>query len=319
MEEEEYTVISVAIATYNGEKYIEKQLKSILEQSIEVDEVIICDDKSTDDTVDVIRKFIKNNKLFNKWKIWINEKNLGYIRNFIKAITLTKGDYIFLSDQDDIFYPNKFKTMIEYFEKNPQCVLLNANYEIIDEKGDVNENFRTLSRNKRISKVDKIDFRKWLYESSFPGFSMGVRACLRDKIANANLEGCYGHDQLIGLLAINMDGNYRMNEVLSGYRIHSENTTGGKNVLNNYSITMRIEQKEKEQKEYKQLRRMIEVNNIKNIDYHFLDMREKELKKRIKLLEKRKIFGLFIMLITSKAYPKGTILGDCLYLIRGKK
>ena len=51
-------MISVAIATYNGEKYIEKQLKSILEQSIEVDEVIICDDKSTDDTVDVIRKFI---------------------------------------------------------------------------------------------------------------------------------------------------------------------------------------------------------------------------------------------------------------------
>ena len=311
-------MVSVAMATYNGEKYIEKQLESICNQSIIVDEVVICDDGSNDNTVEIIKKFVEKNKLEKKWQIIVNDKKLGFVGNFIKAISLTKGDYIFLADQDDIFYSCKFKKMLEYFSKNKKCVLLNANYEIIDEEGNVSENIRTRARKKRTHKIEKIDFQEWLYESAFPGFSMGFRACVREKLINANIDDCYGHDQLIGLIAINEDGNYRMSDILSGYRIHSNNTTGGKKLVNNYSISNRIEQKTKERAEYKKLRKMIDANNIQNVDMNFLDLRESELEKRIEYLKRHSIRGGIKMLINSKAYPKGTILGDCICMIRGR-
>lgn len=73
--------ISVALATYNGEKYIEKQLDSIRNQTIKPDEVVIVDDKSSDRTVALINEFIAVNNLVN-WKLFVNEKNVGYRKNF---------------------------------------------------------------------------------------------------------------------------------------------------------------------------------------------------------------------------------------------
>lgn len=311
-------MISVAMATYNGEKYIKKQLESIYNQTKKADEVIICDDMSTDDTVKIVQKFINDNNLKKSWKIIVNDKNLGYIKNFIKAISLTKGDYIFLSDQDDIFYLNKFEVMVEILKKNPKCILLNGDFENIDENGKKIKSVRTCSRYKRKTGLKKIDFRNWLYQSSFPGFSMCFKSVIREKLIDINLDYCYGHDQLIGLLAISEDGNYITNNILSGYRIHFDNTTGGKNIMNNYSISKRIEVKKKEFFEYEKLRNLIKDNKIHNIDYEFLDLREKELKKRIYYLQKGNILGLVRMLFFSKAYPKNTIIGDCLYLLRGK-
>ena len=199
-------MISVAMATYNGEKYIGKQIESLYKQTCPADEVIICDDQSSDSTVEIINKFICENHLSGKWRVIVNEKRLGFIKNFVKAISLTSGDFIFLSDQDDIFYPNKFQVMTEAFRNNPQCILLNANYEIIDENGNVSENFRSRSRKKRSEGLEKIGFKEWLFESAFPGFSMGFRACIREIIVDSNIEECYGHDQLIGLIAISKGG-----------------------------------------------------------------------------------------------------------------
>ena len=310
-------MISVAMATYNGEKYIRKQIESIYKQSYPVDEVIICDDQSNDNTVKIINRFIYENHLSKKWKVVVNEKQLGFVKNFIKAISLTTGEFVFLSDQDDIFYQNKFQVMMDFFRNNPQCILLNANYEIIDENGRVSENFRSRSRKKRKHCVEQIEFREWLFESAFPGFSMGFRACIREKIVNSNIEDCYGHDQIIGLIAIDQKGNYRMGDVLSGYRIHYKNTTGGINVMSNYSISKRIEQKEKERTEYKRMENLIKKNGIQNIDYEFFSQREKELEKRIKLLKERNLWGEVLLLFKAKTYPKGTIMGDCICLIRG--
>ena len=85
--------ISVAIASYNGGRFIEKQLDSILKQTRPVDEVIICDDGSTDNTVEICRNFIEKNSLTN-WEISVNPKNVGYCFNFYGAIAKTKGDII---------------------------------------------------------------------------------------------------------------------------------------------------------------------------------------------------------------------------------
>ena len=95
-------MISVAMTTYNGEQYIKEQLTSIIHQSRQVNEIIICDDCSKDHTPEIIQSFQNQYKDINI-KLYINEKNVGYRDNFKKAISLCSGDYIFISDQDDIW------------------------------------------------------------------------------------------------------------------------------------------------------------------------------------------------------------------------
>jgi len=127
-------MVSVCIATYNGEKYIKEQLDSILCQLSEDDEVIISDDGSTDATLEIINS-IRDDRI----KLFINEENFGYTRNFEKALNLVKGDIIFLSDQDDIWCPNKVKIYLHYFGDydilvsdailiNEQGMVLNASF-----------------------------------------------------------------------------------------------------------------------------------------------------------------------------------------------
>ena len=105
-------MISVCMASFNGNKYIKKQLDSILSQLGIDDEVIIVDDASEDDTVSTIMNF--NDP---RIKLFENENNTGVIASFERSITLAKGEIIFLSDQDDIWLPNKIQKMMSLFQK----------------------------------------------------------------------------------------------------------------------------------------------------------------------------------------------------------
>lgn len=94
-------MVSIALCTYNGEKYIEEQLESLIHQTCQPDEIIICDDQSKDNTVNIAKSLLGSWP--GAWKVIINKKNLGYKKNFQKAISLCRGDIIFLSDQDDVW------------------------------------------------------------------------------------------------------------------------------------------------------------------------------------------------------------------------
>lgn len=121
--------ISVCIATYNGQMYIEQQLRSILMQLDDDDEVIIVDDCSKDETVSTILKMHDK-----RIKILINDHNIGVLQNFEKAITLSKNEYIFLSDQDDIWVENKVEYIMNIF-LNRDVDLINHDAVIIDING----------------------------------------------------------------------------------------------------------------------------------------------------------------------------------------
>ena len=112
-------MISVCMATYNGEKYIELQLRSILPQLSEDDEVIVSDDASTDQTLDVVRR-LNDNRI----KIVHHETDNGDTRNFENALKYAKGDYIFLSDQDDEWLPEKVQVTLQ--------ALQNADFVVSD-------------------------------------------------------------------------------------------------------------------------------------------------------------------------------------------
>lgn len=124
---------SVAMCTYNGARFIEEQLRSILDQTIHVGEIVICDDGSTDETISIIEKVAKETTI--PVYIHINERNLGCVANFEKAIRLCQGDIIFLSDQDDVWMHNKVEAITHWFEQHPTMNVVFGDAILIDEFG----------------------------------------------------------------------------------------------------------------------------------------------------------------------------------------
>lgn len=110
-------MISVAMCTYNGAKYLPEQLKSIAEQSLPVNELVVCDDRSKDNTIEIIREFAATCDF--KVHIHINEQNLGSTKNFEKCLSLCTGDIIFLCDQDDQWRNDKVRLQVDYLNAHP--------------------------------------------------------------------------------------------------------------------------------------------------------------------------------------------------------
>ena len=120
-------MISVCIATYNGEKFLRQQIESILSQLSHDDEIIVSDDCSSDRTVDLLREF-KDERI----KLFVNDSNVGVVKNFENAIKNSTQEFIFLSDQDDVWTPNKVEVVKKMLNEY-DFVSHNAN--IINEEG----------------------------------------------------------------------------------------------------------------------------------------------------------------------------------------
>jgi glycosyltransferase involved in cell wall biosynthesis len=121
--------ISVALCTYNGERFLPQQLDSVAKQTRLPDELIVCDDRSTDRTVALVREFAASSPY--PVRIFENEHNLGFAANFERAIRLCEGDLIALSDQDDIWYPIRLERSEQEFSAHPQAGLVFYNTDII--------------------------------------------------------------------------------------------------------------------------------------------------------------------------------------------
>jgi glycosyltransferase involved in cell wall biosynthesis len=126
--------ISVAMCTCNGEVYLREQLESILAQTEPPNELIVCDDASTDGTVALLESFKKASPF--PVTIIVNKNRVGVCKNFENAIGHCSGEIIFLADQDDIWLPAKLETVMATFERNPLCGYVFSNAELIDEQGN---------------------------------------------------------------------------------------------------------------------------------------------------------------------------------------
>lgn len=121
--------ISVAMCTYNGADFLPAQLESILAQSRKPDQIVVCDDGSTDETRSVLQKFEKHSP--DLILLRFNKKNLGSIKNFEQAIGLCNGDVIALSDQDDVWRPDKLQLIQEAFKKQSTSLVF-SDAELVD-------------------------------------------------------------------------------------------------------------------------------------------------------------------------------------------
>ena len=125
---------SVALCSYNGERYIGKQLESILFQTLPVDEIVICDDGSSDNTLSIVNAIRSQTDILIR--LYVNDKNIGCRANFQKALGLCIGDIIFFSDQDDIWIPDKVERIMKWFGINSDKEVVFTNGTYIDSVGN---------------------------------------------------------------------------------------------------------------------------------------------------------------------------------------
>lgn len=215
------------MATYNGEKYIREQIDSILTQLSDEDELIISDDASNDRTLDIIAEY--NDK---RIKVLHHIPAIGnsFVKakaNFENALICAKGDYIFLTDQDDVWKPNKVLVMVSALS---DCLCVQSELEVI---GNIESNYKL--RSSRSTLIGNIIYLP------HHGCCMAFRKELLD-IALPFPKNVPTHDAWIGCLAFSTHSYRRIPDKLLSYRIHANNVAAARKSTNSvcYKIYYRL-------------------------------------------------------------------------------
>ncbi len=220
--------ISIALCTYNGAKFLPEQLESFLPQTRLPDELVVGDDCSSDETVALVEDFAEIAPF--PVRLEINRKNVGSTKNFERTITRCKGDLVFLSDQDDVWFPQKIAHIATEFEKNPAAALIFSDAQL------VNENLEPLGRNlwdftfpaklpKNISDEKMLEVLLW--QNIVTGAATAFRSEFReafmpfpDDVPNLI------HDGWIALVIADCAKIHLIDECLIKYRQHSRQQFG---------------------------------------------------------------------------------------------
>ena len=214
--------VSIAMATYNGIKYIGEQLDSLRAQTLPPDEVIIADDKSTDGTYEFCRDYIERYDLTG-WRVYQNEHNIGVRKNFRDVMAKCTGEYIFTCDQDDIWMPEKIRVMLSVIRERPEIRLLASNYVAIMDGKTVRVPVKNVSRNDG----EVIPFK--LQESGLMPMRPGCTYCFRRELLNKfnvmDIDTAI-HDAMLWGYAASSDSLYLLNRQLIFWRRHDNTVTG---------------------------------------------------------------------------------------------
>lgn len=214
--EKERPLVSIALCTYNGERFLRSQLDSLLAQTYRPLEVLVSDDNSTDSTWEILQEYAAKSNLFNINK---NPSNLGFVKNFEKTLASCKGEYISFCDQDDIWLPHKISTQVTEIE-NYSLVYSTPSY--INEQGDPIE--------MPPFKVNRLSGRcplALLFHTCVTGHLALIK---KDVLIHALPfpTNTQAHDKWVPFVAAALNGIKATDSVLSLYRIHSSNVSRNK-------------------------------------------------------------------------------------------
>jgi glycosyltransferase involved in cell wall biosynthesis len=202
--------ISIALATYNGSQYLTEQLQSYLDQDRMPDELVISDDCSTDGTCNLIDRFSERAPF--DVRVIRQPIQRGYVANFDCALSMATGDLIFLSDQDDVWLPQKISEVCDFIEKNPDFLLVLNDAEIT--KNDLSRTGLTkLGQLRSAGSPDS-------------AFVMGCCCAIRRELLDLSLpipEGAKGHDNWLVDFSNGLSARFVLESVLQLYRRHDSN------------------------------------------------------------------------------------------------
>ena len=223
--------ISIALATFNGENFLKEQLDSLAKQTYKNFELIVCDDNSYDDTIEILKSYKDKINI----KIYQNSKNIGYIKNFEKAISLCSSEFIALCDQDDIWHEDKLEQLIEHIG---DFDLIHSDARLIDENSNVLKN----SYSKSVNKVFREDYKDYFFNNDATGCTMMFKkSILKDILPFC--KDIISHDWYIALKAKSLNGVKYLNKPLIDYRQHQNNQVGSAKNLNPFDIRDKFQKK----------------------------------------------------------------------------
>ena len=217
MNQRQQPLVSIVLGTYNGERFLKEQLDSIMNQTYPNTEIIVTDDASTDGTKNILEEFAAKD---NRIRVFFNDKNVGLLRNYEKAVQLTQGSVIAFADQDDVWAVNKIEKLLPHLD---DFVLVYCNSEYIDANGKSMNRKLTDYRNP----VQERNLFVWDEDSGIwiAGHALMFRRELLD-MAFPFTPYIY-HDAWISYVAM-LKGKIKfISDVLVYYRQHGQNAVGG--------------------------------------------------------------------------------------------
>jgi glycosyltransferase involved in cell wall biosynthesis len=210
---EENLLVSVAMCTYNGAKFLARQLDTIVNQTYKNIEVIVVDDCSTDETLTILNTYARQHPQFH---IYQNESNLGFTRNFERAVSLCKGELIALCDQDDLWHPEKIELQVKSIGDN---IFIYHDSEFIHEDGE--------SMNKKMSDIVHLyrggDPLAFLFFNCVSGHTILMKRDLLNFAIPLKKE--YFHDWWLSYVATNIGKIDFIPQCLVKYRQHEKSET----------------------------------------------------------------------------------------------
>ena len=214
---------SVLISTFNGEAFIEEQLVSLLEQTVQPDEVLIVDDCSTDGTYAKIQAFLAQNHL-DDWKLSQNEHNRGFRANFRALAEAATGNFVFFCDQDDVWGKRKIEACLDVMTCRPDINLLCTDY-ICSSNQPEEESLSPVAPlgNRNIEEIHPHKGKPYIWL----GCAMAVRASFIREIL-PYWAGDWAHDECMWCMAEASSSSAILHETHLWHRVHGGNATGMK-------------------------------------------------------------------------------------------
>ena len=225
--------ISVALIVYNGSKYIRQQLDSILAQIHKVDEIIVCDDASLDNTKALLEEY--KNKHPNLFCIHYNTENIGPTKNIEKAIQVCTGELIVFADQDDYWEPNKVHTVVKWFEQNPTMNGVFTNGSLMNSKEELDNKYSLWDAMsfpyKTIKSKNELNNNLKLYINTVENCVTGATLAIRNNLPFLKqpfpIIKNLVHDRWLAINLAETNSLGILEEKLIRYRIHSAQAIGG--------------------------------------------------------------------------------------------
>lgn len=224
--------VSIIMASYQGEKYISEQLKSFIKSNYQDWNLLICDDGSSDSTIDIIKKYVS---LYpEKIRLHMNRNNLGFVKNFFGGLMLASGmpqtsaKYYMFSDQDDVWLADKMDKMVNRMKKMEKKHGENCPLLIFSDALIVDDNLNILRASYHKSQklnVRNLDLPHMLMENKCSGCMMMVNSALVKKMKQIPEHARY-HDWWLALIAASFGHISYINQTTVMYRQHENNIVG---------------------------------------------------------------------------------------------
>lgn len=209
--------ISIAMTTYNGAKYLPAQLASFLAQTKQPDELVVCDDSSSDETINILRDFAARAP-FNV-RIQKNAVRLGWVDNFEKTMSLSRGDLIFFADQDDVWFRDKIAKMTALMAKNMQHMMAVNDAVLTDEHLNVTD----LSLRRRFTSATGI--KQNFYQGCCTVITRQFRDLCTPYPSNEKSQRVLAYDSWLNFVGTLLDVIAIQEEALQYYRRHGANAS----------------------------------------------------------------------------------------------